>query len=183
MIKIQHNTSFPLPHSDQYMHGYELGCSTRATRRMHTRHRIEANAFFAISLPFLPLATRRSSLNTKHITLNLPTLNLASSPVVDDTWTAPNFKDYMQPIHRYIAHTTRHLTTTLSPSQCDRYYQHPYLTRLEDDGTAWTALIKRIEKTFIPDHLQPQSPILTRLRHPLQVASTITGLYFGLSTV
>jgi hypothetical protein len=100
-------------------------------------------------------ATRRSSLNIKHQTpLNLSTFKLASSSVVEHTWTAPNFKDYIQPIHRYNAPTSRYLATALSSSQCDRYYQHPYPTRLEDGGNAWTASNMRKEKTFIPDHLR-----------------------------
>jgi hypothetical protein len=96
---------------------------------------------------------------------------------------APNPNKHVHPTHRYNAPTSRYLATALSSSQYDSYYQHPYPTRLEDDWTAWTASIMRKEKTYIPDHLQHQSPILTGLQYPFQVASTITGLYFGLSTV
>ena len=54
---------------------------------------------------------------------------------------------------------------------------------LDDDGAAWTASKVRKEKAFILDHLPQQTPILTRQRHPFQVASTITGLYLARSTI
>ena len=117
-----------------------------------------------------------STSNTKH----LSTSRHSSWPLARQWGKHERHQIPTNTSNLYIA-TTRspvnNLATALSSSQCDSYYQHPYPTRLEDDWTAWTASIMRKEKTYIPDHLQHQSPILTGLQYPSQVVSTITGLY------
>jgi hypothetical protein len=98
MTKTRHNTSFSLPHPDQYMLGYKPGCSTWATRRMHARHQIKANAFsrhLYCSYHLLHVSYHSTS-NTKHSqpSDNQPSRQLYIKSSMNGTKSQPNHTFY-----------------------------------------------------------------------------------------